>query len=376
MNLETDILVFRPSDIDLNFSPLRKDIEVPTYVLGAFNPGFTRLPNGNLLMMVRIAEALEKPVFDGMIHSIRWSKKGYKLDAYPLNDVDADDPRKFLIKADLPAPVLALTSISWLLPVELTPDGLNIIKIHYDNIIAPHRTSEEYGIEDARISLIDGKYYMTTCTVSAERHATSLYSSEDGLNYLFEGIILDHQNKDMLLFEGKVGNKYYALTRPLGSLYFQTGKDSKFLPGPNINLATSPDLLHWKPTDDPLLRPKKGNLNINRIGGGTPPILTDKGWLILYHAVEASGTVGIYRTYWALLDKENPSKVIWIEDVFPLLEACPLLTDNLTESIYLNDVVFTTGIIDAGDHYIVASGEIDLACRITHIPKEFFNLKT
>ena len=375
MNFETDILVFRPSDIDLNFSPLRKDIEVPTYVLGAFNPGFTRLPNGNLLMMVRVAEALEEPVSDGMIHSIRWSKKGYTLDAYPLNDVDADDSRKFLIKADLPAPVLALTSISWLLPVELTPDGLNIIKIHYDNIIAPHRTSEEYGIEDARISLIDGKYYMTTCTVSAERHATSLYSSEDGLNYLFEGIILDHQNKDMLLFEGKVGNKYYALTRPLGSLYFQTGKDSKFLPGPTINLASSPDLLHWKPTDDPLLRPKKGNLNINRIGGGTPPILTDKGWLILYHAVEASSKVGIYRTYWALLDKENPSKIIWIEDEFPLLEACPTLTDDLTESIYLNDVVFTTGIIDAGDHYIVASGELDLACRITHIPKETFNFE-
>ena len=376
MKFKTDILIFRPGDVDLSFSPLRKDIDAATYVLGAFNPGLTRLPNGNLLIMVRVAEALKEPVFDGMIHSIRWSEDGYKLDAYPFDEVDADDPRKFLIKTDLPAPVLALTSISWLLPLELTPDGLNIIKIHYDKIIAPKRTSEEYGIEDARISLIDGKYYMTTCTVSAERHATSLFSSEDGLNYLFEGIILDHQNKDMLLFEGKVSNKYFALTRPLGSLYFQTGKDSKFLPGPTINLASSPDLLHWKPTDDPLLRPKKGNLNINRIGGGTPPILTDKGWLILYHAVEASGKVGIYRTYWALLDKENPSKIIWIEDEFSLLEACPLLTDELTESIYLNDVVFTTGIVDAGDYFILASGEIDLACRITHIPKEIFNLKT
>lgn len=376
MMFDTDILIFRPGDVDLSFSPLRKDIDVATYVLGAFNPGLTRLPNGNLLIMVRMAEALKEPVFDGMIHSIRWSEDGYKLDAYPLNEVDADDPRKFLIKADLPAPVLALTSISWLLPVELTPDGLNIIKIHYDKIIAPHRSSEEYGIEDARISLIDEKYYMTTCTVSAERHATSLYSSKDGLNYQFEGIILDHQNKDMLIFEGKVGNKYYALTRPLGSLYFQTGKDSKFLPGTTINLASSPDLLHWKPTDNPLLRPKKGNLDINRIGGGTPPILTDKGWLVLYHAVEASGKVGIYRTYWALLDKKNPSKIIWIEDEFPLLEARPTLTDDLTESIYLNDVVFTTGIVDAEDHFIVASGEIDLACRITHIPKETFNLKT
>ena len=373
MNFETDILVFRPEDIDLSFSPLRKDIDVETYVLGAFNPGFTRLPNGNLLMMVRVAEALKEPVFDGMIHSIRWSKEGYKLDGYPLDEVVTDDPRKFTIKSDLPAPVLALTSISWLLPVELAPDGLSVIKIHYDKIIAPHRSSEEYGIEDARISLIDGKYFMTTCTVSAERHATSLYSSDDGLNYEFVGIILDHQNKDMLLFEGKVGKKYFALTRPLGSLYFQTAKDSEFLPGPTINLASSPDLVHWKPADDPLIRPKKGKLNINRIGGGTPPVLTDQGWLILYHAVEASGNVGIYRTYWALLDKEDPSKVIWIEEEFPLLEAMPSLTEDLAESIYLNDVVFTTGIVDAGDHFIVASGELDLACRITHIPKEKFN---
>jgi hypothetical protein len=34
--------------------------------------------------------------------------------------------------------------------------------------------------------------------------------------------------------------------------------------------------------------------------------------------------------------------------------------------------VFTTGIVDAGDHYIVASGEADLACRITLIPKARF----
>jgi hypothetical protein len=36
-------------------------------------------------------------------------------------------------------------------------------------------------------------------------------------------------------------------------------------------------------------------------------------------------------------------------------------------------VVFTTGVADAGDHYIVATGEqSDLACRITHMPKALF----
>ena len=30
--------------------------------MGAFNPGLARLPNGNLLLMVRVAEALKEPV--------------------------------------------------------------------------------------------------------------------------------------------------------------------------------------------------------------------------------------------------------------------------------------------------------------------------
>ena len=38
--------------------------------------------------------------------------------------------------------------------------------------------------------------------------------------------------------------------------------------------------------------------------------------------------------------------------------------------MYITDVVFTTGVVDAGAHWIVASGEADLACRITHVPKD------
>jgi predicted GH43/DUF377 family glycosyl hydrolase len=38
------------------------------------------------------------------------------------------------------------------------------------------------------------------------------------------------------------------------------------------------------------------------MGGGTPPILTDKGWLTLWHGVEPKEIVGIYRTYWSILD--------------------------------------------------------------------------
>ena len=82
MSFPADRLVLTPDDIDLSRSPLAGALAAETFVLGAFNPGLARLPNGNLLMMVRIAEALREPMFDGQVHAIRWdSEAGYVLDA-------------------------------------------------------------------------------------------------------------------------------------------------------------------------------------------------------------------------------------------------------------------------------------------------------
>ena len=370
--IKYDRLIFSPADVDLSFSPLRNGLENSTYVLGAFNPGLCRLPNGNLLMMVRVAEALSNAVVGDKLHCIRWTGSSYVTDAWPLSEVTMTDPRKFSINY-YGFSVFALTSLSWLLPVELNDDGSLVKQIHYDKIIAPRFTSQEYGIEDPRISFIDNRYYMTTCCVSSERHSTMLYVSDDGLNYASLGMVLDHQNKDMLLFEGKVSDTFYALTRPLGECYFASSPGSLYHPGAAIHLSSSPDLLHWKPSDHPFLRARKASVSNAKIGGGTPPMLTKDGWLMLYHGVENKTEVGVYRTYWALLDKDDPSKMVHIEDINPLLEANPDLTAGISNLIYLNDVVFTTGIAEHNDDFILASGELDLACRITTISKEYFS---
>jgi predicted GH43/DUF377 family glycosyl hydrolase len=367
-----DTLIFSPADVDLAFSPLRSTLDAETYVLGAFNPGLTRLPNGNLLIMIRIAEALRNAIEGNFIHAIRWEEKtGFLRDAYELNTVDITDPRKFRLRGH-PSKIMALTSLSWLLPVELTADGTEIVKIHYDKAIIPSASFQQYGVEDARISRIGDLYYMTTCSVSAERHSTTLYTSDDGLNYQLQGIILDHQNKDMLIFEGQPGGKFHALTRPLGDLYFIYPPDSPFESGPSINLASSPDALHWRPVDTPLIRPRRGSTSVMKIGGGSPPVLTDRGWLMLYHGVQPGTVVGVYRTFWALLDADDPSRVLEVHDETPLLESRPELTEGIKDLRYLSDVVFTTGIALHDDDYIVASGEDDLACRITRIPRRTF----
>lgn len=370
----TDTLVLTPRDVDLSRSPLAGHFDAETYVLGAFNPALTRLANGNLLMMVRIAEALRQPIFDGKVHAIRWDDGAYVLDGWPLELADTADPRQFRLHGG-GWKILALTSLSWLLPVELSADGLDVVAIHYDRAIAPQGSWQCYGIEDPRISKVGDRYWMTTCSVSPERHSTTLYSSADALGWVFEGMVLDHQNKDMLIFEGLIGGKFWAQTRPLGDLYFAYPPGSEWRAGPSINLASSPDCRHWQPHIAPGIRPHAGTVATARMGGGTPPILTEvagrRGWLTLWHGVEPKEIVGVYRTYWSLLDENDPSRAIAGSNA-PLLEADPALTAPLEDLMYLRDVVFTTGIAAADDHFVVASGEADLACRITHVPKSAF----
>jgi predicted GH43/DUF377 family glycosyl hydrolase len=325
-----DKLVLVPDDIHLSRSPLAGHLDAETYVMGAFNPGLTRLPNGNLLMMVRVAEALRESIREGQVHSIRWQEEDdgrYVLDAWPLEYVD--------------------------------------------KAIAPQNGLQCYGIEDARISKVGDKWLMTTCSVSPERHSTTLYRSDNGLDWRFDDIVLDHQNKDMLIFEGLIDGRYWAQTRPLGHLYFAYPPGSEWRAGPSINLALSPDARFWKPYHKPGIRAHAATVVTARMGGGTPPILTDQGWLTLWHDVEPKEIVGIYRTYWSILDPNDPGLVLRTEDE-PLLQANPDLTRPIEHQMYVRDVVFTTGIAEYGDHYVVASGEADLACRITHVPKSSF----
>lgn len=371
--MRDDFLVFTPDDVDLARSPLRAGIDAETFVLGAFNPGLARLPNGNLMMMVRVAEALRRPFDRGFAHAIRWTPDGYVLDRWPVDQVSFTDPRVFTLR-DNPNKPFALTSLSWLLPVELSGDGERVVDVHYDRIIAPGTAWQQYGLEDPRLSLIGGRWYMTACCVSSQRHCTGLWVSVDGRAFQPLGIVLDHQNKDMVLFEGKPGGQFVALTRPLGSSWVASPPDDAHVAGPAIQLAGSPDALHWRPFDRPGIRPRRDRPTGFRIGGGAQPVLTPEGWLVLYHGVQPDSHIGTYRTFWALLDRDDPAAILHQADDAPLIESAPDLTAGIAHQRYLRSpVVFTTGIVDAGDHFLVASGEADLACRLTRIAKSRFS---
>lgn len=368
-----DEILFGPNDVEPEKLPIAKATGRETFVLGTFNPGLCRLPAGNLLMMVRVAEALKSPQVGDTVEVLRFDghTNSFTTDSHPAAEIDFSDPRKYRFKKL--GQVYALTSMSWLLPVELDAQGTEVVRVHYDKMILPENVSQEYGVEDARITQIGETFYMTTCAVSSGRHSTILYTSDDGLNYKYEGLILDHQNKDMVLFPEKIYGMYHALTRPQGELYF-VDSDAAMIPGPGINISSSPDLLHWRPRESVLARPRNNSLLSRKVGGGAPPIKTPQGWLVLFHGVDNEGLAGVYRTVWMLLDLENPEQIILEQIVEPLMEAKPALTRNYQDSIYLADIVFTSGIVADEYHYVVASGELDLCCRITHIPHSSFTI--
>jgi len=54
-----------------------------------------------------------------------------------------------------------------------------------------------------------------------------------------------------------------------------------------------------------------------KVGGGSQPIRTGRGWFLMYHGFETRETVGVYRTFWALLDLEDPSHILRLEDEQP-----------------------------------------------------------
>lgn len=57
-------------------------------------------------------------------------------------------------------------------------------------------------------------------------------------------------------------------------------------------------------------------------GADAPPILSPRRWLTLWHGVEPKEIVGIYRTYWTILDADDPSKILFTQ-TDPLIEANP-----------------------------------------------------
>ena len=316
-----------PADV----KPSRPDFEV----ICVFNPGAIRFKD-EILLLVRVAErpvqddpaVVKVPILslaeDGRwkmaVHAFRWDDP----------NVDLSDPR--LVR--LPGGIM-LTSISHL-RLARSKDGRRFT-IDDQPAIFPDRPSEALGIEDPRITEIDGAYYIVYKSVEPRGITQTLAITRDFVTYEKLGIIFCPENMDVCIFPERIRGRYAALHRP----------QPRMIGDPNIWLAYSPDLIHWGDHRF-LMGVEPGG---GRIGGGTVPIKTDHGWLIIYHAATPDDH---YCLAAVLLDLEHPERILAITPQPFMRPETPYETTG-----FMPNVVFTCGAIVDGDRISIYYGAAD-----------------
>ncbi|MBW2607221.1 MAG: glycoside hydrolase family 130 protein [Deltaproteobacteria bacterium] len=161
----------------------------------------------------------------------------------------------------------------------------------------PFARYEKHGIEDPRITAIDGVYYIMYTAYSKYGTRIALAKTEDFFHYERIALVSEPGNKDGILFPEKINGEYVRLDRPIG-------KDVG-----SMWVSYSKNLIDWGKSEI-LMTPRQGMWDSYRIGASVPPIKTEHGWLEIYHGVKMTVAGPIYRIGTVMLDLEQPHKVV------------------------------------------------------------------
>ena len=206
---------------------------------------------------------------------------------------------------------------------------------------------EIWGIEDPRITCLEEREEWAVAYTAYSRGGplVSLACTKNFKNFERMGSVMPPEDKDAALFPVRFNDRWAMIHRPVSAFSSM---------GAHIWISFSPDLKHWG--DHQILIPARigGWWDANKIGLSPPPLKTDEGWLILYHGVRTTASGAIYRLGLALLDLENPSKLIVRSDqwVFGPEESYEIFGD-------VNKVVFPCGWTTIGDKVRLYYGGAD-----------------
>lgn len=156
---------------------------------------------------------------------------------------------------------------------------------------------------DPRVCELDGKYIVTWCN---GYHGPTIgvgYTEDFKTYYQHENAFLPY-NRNGVMFPKKIGGKYAMLSRP---------SDTGHTPFGDIFYSESPDLVYWGKHRH-VMGPaafEDSAWQCMKIGAGPIPIETDEGWLLFYHGVLRSCNGYVYAFGAALLDLEQPWKVLY-----------------------------------------------------------------
>jgi predicted GH43/DUF377 family glycosyl hydrolase len=194
---------------------------------------------------------------------------------------------------------------------------------------------EVWGIEDPRITLMEetGEYAVAYTAYSRGGPGVSLAFTDDFRSFRRAGMVFPPDDKDAALFPRRFGGRWAMIHRPVSP-------DR----AAHVWLSFSPDLRHWG-DHIILMEARQGAWwDAAKIGLSTPPIETDRGWLILYHGVRVTAAGSLYRLGMALADLDDPRRVLLRGDewVFGALEPYERVGD-------VPDVVFPCGAVIGQD---------------------------
>lgn len=153
---------------------------------------------------------------------------------------------------------------------------------------------------DPRVLRLDGAYYICWCT-DFGGPAIGLGRTTDFREFVrLENATIPF-NRNGVLFPRKINGKYVLLSRP---------SDSGHTPFGDIYVSESPDLVHWGRHRRLMGAGGSGWWQATKIGAGPVPIETSEGWLLFYHGVTTTCNGFVYSFGAALLDLDEPSRVL------------------------------------------------------------------
>jgi predicted GH43/DUF377 family glycosyl hydrolase len=160
-------------------------------------------------------------------------------------------------------------------------------------VFVPETDVDRWGVEDPRIThLADEGRFIMAYTAYGPSGITPMFAESTNLiTWRRLGpLVTGEDNKDHVLFPQKIEGRYAAFHRR----------------PPAIWIAYSDDLEHWRDFR-PVMQPRSDHWDNNRVGAGGVPILTEHGWLVIYHAYDLDH---VYRLGVCLLERDDPTQVI------------------------------------------------------------------
>jgi predicted GH43/DUF377 family glycosyl hydrolase len=271
-------------------------------------------------------------------------------------------------------------------------DGPLTVAERWDKpFMVPEFEYESQGVEDARIVKIDDLFYMTYTAYDGTNARGALATSQDLRNFTKQGIIVPPITYAEFVFlaesAGKVNENYYRNHK----FYYQEADPEKKIMLWDKNVIFFPRRINGKLVFLHRIRPGIQIVSVNNlkeltrefwenyflylqenivfdpvyrhessyIGGGCPPIETAHGWLLIYHGVEETNKGRVYSACAALLDLNDPSKVL---AKLPNALFSPEYKWELFGEV--NNVVFPTGTALFGNTLFIYYGAADsfIAC--------------